>query len=757
MDKVPFLRAKSDSVSSTSTIVSFTGFKVEPKWLPAPVQERQTIRLRTLLGHCHYRRVILWTLAISGLLGWALVMKPRDTAASLSWLDFRNGKEPEKEDGEREPLPWLKYAHLDSYFNAGLKAIVPFSEHKPEFPFQAGQERPTTTTLRLGPIPHPTPYVPQPDYESAEYLEKNHAVKRCYLDKEQKIPVPDTLAYAGVPQGLPDPAIGSYDLLGLRSDVCFDRFGRYGPYGLGYDGAEGGTSEGTDTEREGSEAVWARTGKVDYRAVDWGAAQKRCLVANRDRFENVHDVAAVPDDDGGDEQRPGEARGRGKMHRIAVVVRIYVGFEWTQHVVLNFRAMVSELALKSGGEYTVHFLLHVKDDNVPIWADAAAAQRVLDDAVPREFHSLCTLWSEAQMRLVYPGNFGEAVENPSGSDVHGVYRSAQMPLQDFAMAHPEYEHFWNWEMDMRYLGNYYELFDRLGGWARAQSRAHLWERSAKYYLPAVHGTWANFSDLVAETTRRAGKRPIMGPVYFPGRQPIRAEERGESFLPADTCGAAGDAGDGVESIRHSDGCGRGEEADLITLNPIFDAEGSGWVFASDVTGYDRAWPTPPRRCAIVTAGRLSRRLLAVMHEETWRMRHSMFSEMFPAAMALHHGLKAAYAPHPVLLDRGWGMAHADAAFNGGYDASTSGHGSPFDFGNEHNHKGTTWYYNSEFAGLLWRRWLGYAQMDGRGDDGGRAGAGTLRGGRAEEEAPGSPGRLCLRSMLVHPIKWEKPQ
>ncbi|EJT76211.1 hypothetical protein GGTG_06133 [Gaeumannomyces tritici R3-111a-1] len=555
-------------------------------------------------------------------------MKPKDAATSFSWLDFRNGKEAGNKDGEREPLLWLKYAHLDSYFNAGLKAIVPFSEHKPEFPFPAGQERPTTTTtttLRLSPMPHPTPYVPQPDCESAEYLGKNHAVRRCYLDEEQKVPVPDTLAYEGVPQGLPDPAIGSYDVLGLRSDVCFDRFGRYGPYGLGYDGAEGGTSERTDTEREGSEAVWARAG-----------GGKRSS------------------------EEPARGSGRGKkMHRIAVVVRIYVGFEWTQHAVLNFRAMVSELALRSGGEYT---------------------------------------------------------------------------------------------MDMRYLGNYYELFDRLGGWARAQSRANLWERSARYYLPAVHGTWANFSDLVAETTRKAGTRPTMGPVYFPGRQAIRAEERGESFLPADTCGGTDSrAGDGVETIRHSDACGRGEGADLITLNLIFDAEAGGWVFASDVTGYDRAWPTPPPWCAIVTASRLSRRLLGVMHEETWRMRHSMFSEMFPAAMALHHGPEAAYAPHPVFLDRGWDMAAADAAFDGGYDASTSGHGSPFDLGNEHNHKGTTWYYNSEFAGLLWRRWLGHAQMDGR------AGAGTLRGGRAEEEAPGSPGRLCLRSMLVHSIKWEKPE
>ncbi len=138
------------------------------------------------------------------------------------------------------------------------------------------------------------------------------------------------------------------------------------------------------------------------------------------------------------------------------------------------------------------------------------------------------------------------------------------------------------------------------------------------------------------------------------------------------------------------------------------------------------------------------------------MRHAMFSEMFPATMALHHGLKAVYAPHPVYLDREWDLDIVDLSFNSGRDASTSGHGSPFDYENEHNHKGSSWYFNSEFSGLLWRRWLGYAQMDGRGADGGRGGQGTLRGGKAEEERQDGTGRMCLRSMLVHPIKWEHP-
>ncbi|KAJ9156532.1 Major facilitator superfamily transporter [Pleurostoma richardsiae] len=647
---------------------------------------------------------------------------------------------------------WLRYPHLDAYY-IGLRALVPFSSYTPEFPTEGGKEpTPITITLKAE-LPTPTPYVPQPDYQSSDYTDKHYPVQRCYLDQENKTPVPDSYAYNGVPQGVAKPVLGSYNLLGLREDVCFDRWGRYGPYGLGYSLDEGGTEEGMDTENHGSEHVWEKTGKIDYRGVDWGDTQNRCYEANSHRFidadqKEEEDERKRRSGQGGNEHHsqsrlPGEERQ--KLQRTAVVVRTYVGFQWTQLAILNFRAMISELALRSGGEYDVHFLLHVKDNDKPIWSDPETVQRILDDNVPREFHSICTVWSVAQMRLLYPGRFGAAVQNPSNGDIHGVYRSAHMPLQHFAVTHPQYAHFWNWEMDMRYVGNYYELFDRIGSWAARQPRVQIWERSQKYYIPAFHGSWDNFTDLVSIETAHSGRKSIFGPAVFSGRQSLRTEERGYSYVP-DSCKRGEDM-----SL-----CGVDEEADLITLNPLFDTDESGWVFAKDVTGYDAAFPTPPRRCAIVTASRLSRRLLLVMHEETFRMHHSMFSEMFPASMALHHGLKAAYAPHPVYLDRRWELDAVDAAFNGGRDASTSGSGSPFDLRNEHNHKGTSWYYNSEFAGLLWRRWLGYAQMDGRGDNGGRAGEGSLRGGRDEESSPSGSGRLCLRSMLVHPIKWENP-
>ncbi|KAL2016125.1 hypothetical protein VTK56DRAFT_4244 [Thermocarpiscus australiensis] len=640
---------------------------------------------------------------------------------------------------------WLRFRHLDGFFN-GLKALVPARDYKPEYPRPAGEESPFPLTVSYTGLPTPTPFVPHPDYRSAGYTAEYHEVEPCFLDKDKKVPVPEIYAYHGIVQGQPAPVLGSYSLVGLRDDICFERFGRYGPYGLGYSYEEGGVEVGLDTEHEGSAVVWEKTGKIDYTNVDWGDAQARCYESNKKRFRNATEQGRPsPTTSSKRLQSSFLHSEREKIPRTAIVVRAYTGFQWTEHAVLNFRAMISELSLRSGGEYAVHILLHVRDDKEAIWADPVTVQRVLDDNVPPEFHGLCTLWSEAQMRLVYSGKFGPSIANPSGADIHGVYRSAHMPLQHFAMTHPEYTHFWNWEMDVRWLGNYYELFDRLDKWAKNQSRVEMWERSAKYYIPSYHGDWEAFSDLVHNETQASGRPAILGPVSVPGRAPLRSELRGETFLPP-SCRAGSDMSQ----------CGVGEDADLITLNPIFDADESGWVFALDVTGYDRSLPVPPRRSAIVTASRLSRRLLEVMHEETWRLRHAMFSEMFPATMALHHGLKAVYAPHPVYLDREWDLRAVDGAFNGGRAGSTSGRGSPFDFRNEHNHKGATWYYNSEFAGLLWRRWLGYAQRDGRSPGGGRAGEGALRGGRGEEEGVERTGRLCLRSMLVHPIKWEHP-
>ncbi|PHH70725.1 hypothetical protein CDD82_6958 [Ophiocordyceps australis] len=730
---------------------------------------KRAIRIRTLLGHCLYRRVLMWALASfvlfafffstsdvrtpdivdfgktklsSSLLGHSSPQADKTDSNIVVQDGSHNQPDPDASESEQvspaeveerkavmKKMPWLAFGHLDGYFH-GLKALVDKSELFPEYP-NTSREAPLPPPPMQSQVRKPQPYNP---YHSSE------GVRTCYIDAQNKVPAPSMYAYSGVPQHMPDPVFGSYQLFGLRDDVCFDRFGRYGPYGLGYSKANGGVGIGADTENSESEQIWAETGQINYNNVDWGDAQQRCYQANKDRF-------LEPKKNTGELPTSAEER-KGLKGRMAVVVRCYQGFRWTELAILNFRAMVTELSLKSGGEYSVHLLLHIKDTSKPIWSDDSTVQQLLDENVPREFHNLVTVWSEPQMHLFYPGDFADPLDNPSGTDVHGVYRSAHMPLQVFSSQHPEYEHIWNWEMDMRCMGNYYELFDRLGRWADSQPRSLLWERNARYYIPSQHGSWANFSDSVQHQVHKSKEKPIFGPLSFRGRKKLRLEEHGHSVLP-ESCRSGSD-----ESK-----CGVGEEADIITLNPLFETHQSGWVFSNDVTGYEASSSShPPRRCSIVTASRLSRRLLVAMHEETFRHRHSMFSEMFPPTVALHHGFKAVYAPHPTYLDRAWQPlgSFVDASFNSGKDHSTSGRNSPYDLDNEHNHKGTTWYYHSEFSGLLWRRWLGYAQHDGRGKFGGRGGEGRMRGGKAEEESSTSSGRMCLRSMFLHPIKFEHP-
>ncbi|KAJ2970548.1 hypothetical protein NQ176_g8138 [Zarea fungicola] len=299
--------------------------------------------------------------------------------------------------------PWRRLPHVQGYYN-GLNIDLP---------------SPT------GQFPKPRPYNPYSPSEDSN---------PCFLDVEAKIPVPSVYAYDVVPDDMPVPTLGSYELLGIRDDVCFDRFGRYGPYGLGYSEAIGGIGLGNDTESSGNEQVWSTTGRIDYRTVDWAEAQQRCYTSNEHRYRKAGSR--------GDALAPAESR-----PRTAIVVRCYEGFKWTPMAILNFRAMITELSLKTGGEYSVHLLMQVRDTKLPLWAVSSARKQYLNKHVPIELQGLVTLWSESQMKLLYPKKFPRSFRNPSGSSIHSVFRSPHLPLQIFAKEHPEYDFFWNWEMD----------------------------------------------------------------------------------------------------------------------------------------------------------------------------------------------------------------------------------------------------------------------------------------------------------------------
>ncbi|KAK4985103.1 hypothetical protein LTR50_006163 [Elasticomyces elasticus] len=615
----------------------------------------------------------------------------------------------------RELFAWEHFSRLNGYYN-GIRSLVPISQYMPDNRYNASvPPQPVSgedaISLPTTPLLNPEPFNPYPQYDSEEYLRHHVKVETCYLDEASKTPAPETYAYPGLPQHMSVPFLGSYKELGLTDSKCFDRYSRFAPYGYGYNASAGGLGLGNHSEKAGSEKVFAQSGLVDYRKVDWGTAQRICYEKNKERFEgdikvgDQNDTATAP---------------KKKIGRQAYVLRTWSGYYYNEHQIFSLRAMINELSLRSGGEYDVHFLVHIKDDSIPIWADAVTYQQTLEANVPREFWNISTLWSEAQMKEYYPGPFTDNFANMAGSSIHGVYRSAHFALQWFAQQYPEYEFYWNWEMDIRYTGHYYEFNDRIGEWARQQPRKGLWERSERFYIPGHHGDWTDFTQMVERETRERGEGPVWGPVN---------DFENTGMLPPPNATAR------PPRQYHEDNFewGVGEDADLIVFNPIFKPNTTNWVFRLDVTGYNLSCPVPPRRAAIVTVARLSNRLLSVMHEETWRMKHTMFPEMWPPTVCLHHGLKAVYAPHPIYFDHDWPLDYMDRVFN----HQQAEHESPFGWG-EHNLFGSSFYYSSGFSGALWRRWLGQ-QENGEGG--------------ARSEKMGS-GRMCLRSALFHPIKHE---
>jgi hypothetical protein len=667
------------------------------------------------------------------------------TLTKLSWNSARNvslglhrAKPP--------PPAWVKFSFLKKY-HGGVRNLVNHKDNIPEYPQDLLppriKEKDASATEGAAARTAPTS-IP---FSSSEF---SNNVVECFLDEGRTLRIPDVRVFEGIPDGMPDSAMGSQDLIGVKNDICFDRFGRLGPYGLGYAKKKGGSGAGMDGDREGIESIWAETGHVDFRKVQWKGAQERCLKANEKKFvsptakprnnlyqdfekrDNTHNTDTVPVP--------------GTIPRKAVIIRTWSDYQYDDEDLFYLRSLMWELSLQTGSEYTVHFLIHVRNNELPIWADEDVYRRTLKDSLPAEFEGMGTLWSERQMEMVY-----NAIPENHFRDLplHGVYRSLHMPLSWFSYQHPEFEQIWHFEMDMRYTGHYHHFISRVEQWAAKQPRKGLWERNARFYVPAEHGSWEDFSHMVRVQTEHGTSTKSNLFSNFANNPSVPDSVKNEMVAKAEKAiwGPEPPLNDVMDnstdvfpphSMAQDKGeWGVGEEADLIVFNPIFDPDGTNWLLSEDVNGYNKTGGLPPRRTAVTTFGRYSKRLLTRMHRDMAIHSKHMFTEMFPATTALHHGYKAVYVPHPVYIDRKWPTDFLAATFNGGRNGQAGGSRlSVFSEEREHNFMGVTWYYNAGFAPNLWHRWLGY-KVDNDG-------------GEAEETA--GEGRMCLPAMLVHPVK-----
>lgn len=665
------------------------------------------------------------------------------------------------------PKQWEKFPFLQRY-NGGVRSLVTKESRVPEYPPkvvdgkvpEVGEKNKTEMEVKIGEVPAMKVFSPYPDYKSAEYVAEYASVTECWLDEKSKVEVPDLHCYEGRPQGFPDNIMGSYDLLGLESDLCFDRYGRLGPYGHGYSLRKGGLASGRHGDMSNYEQVWKEVPQYDYRNVNWAAAQERCYAKNTLRFRSGKEEKSKAVGTTGKAKRWGSGSRadseKKTIPRTAVVIRTWDTFDYHEEDILYLRSLVNELSLGSGGEYDIHLLVQLKDESIPVFSDDKKYQAHLAKSVPAEFRGMASFWSEKQMEMLYPG-LEETLARGPGLLVTGVYRGLVLALQWWAHKNPQYDFVWQWEMDIRYTGHWYDLFKKMDRWTEKQPRKYLWERNARFYIPSVHGSWEDFSQMVRIQTEQG--TPSAADIWKGVSSPATgmAGPRGETAVwgpqrPVAESDWFEIEEDPVPPTSFSEDeykWGVGEPADLITLNPLFDPEGTTWGLSNDATGYNTSnnQGFPPRRASMVTASRLSRRLVETMHRETAVGKHHAFPEMWAGLAAITHGYKAVYAPHPMFVDREWPLNYLASVMNGGKNGASGGARTSVFGDSEHNLQGMNWFYNGGFAGNLWRHWLGL-KADGQGEsldvvEGRSEKSGMLQNGE---------GRMCVPPMLLHPVK-----
>lgn len=583
---------------------------------------------------------------------------------------------------------------------------------------------------------HHRPYVydPYPKYNEKTWLADRAKFVPC---EGPSGATGEVMVFKGQPKGFPDPGFGSYNTLGMDGNLCYERETRLGIYGYQAD---------NDTS----------TPSVDWDRVHWGQLQEKCAQKNKARYNmqghsnpyltsvySRHNSSASGTDDFTESDLPHSEsplyndipkidrrslrrrRGvpeppksgkpkhlAGPEPRTALLLRTYTGKEYSENDKQVIRSLITELSLRTGGQYQVFLFVHVKDTAYAIWDDEETYQYVLQRSVPPEFRDIAVLWNDEATQTMYPKI------DPKRATVHV---SQWLSVQKFAQEFPEYDYIWNWEIDARVTGHNYDFVEKLAGFAKRQPRRGLWERNERYYIPSIHGDYD--SEFRKEVERVSGKDTIWGPPKLPfvnpvGPKPPVANPEDDNYK-----------------------WGVGEEADLITVAPIFNPINSSWISGNELWGFNdstHATTDLPRRATIVTHSRVSKRLLDIMHVENLRGNH-ISSEMVTQTISLLHGLKAVYVPMPVFFDRPWKGQDLARWFNGGPKGESGGIGSAMGWGREARYRGCTWYYRANPPQRLYLNFMGWED--------------TNVGGKDWEE---DHGRTCLPPMLLHPVKDIEP-
>lgn len=303
--------------------------------------------------------------------------------------------------------------------------------------------------------------------------------------------------------------------------------------------------------------------------------------------------------------------------RTAIVLRPWRGYAFGESEKAWIRTIATETALDTGGRFQVFLLVDIHDPRADL-SNPKVYERFMNSSVPVEFRDMAVLWNRRLAQSWYP-RVGEY------SAQHQMYQ----PLQIFSFAHPEYDHFWQLEMDVKFTGNVGDMLTRASDWAQQQPRKNLWERNARYFVPGLwRRGYAGFAASVDKEFRH-DTRTTWGPAANKGYVDIipqgpKPPPRSEIYW------------------------GVGEDADLITLSPMIDPVGTGWIFTKHM-GHFSLKQRLPRRMAAISVTRTSRRLLRLISVQQRDTGSWVVSEATPETWSFLHGLKAVYVPHLVTL------------------------------------------------------------------------------------------------------------
>ncbi|TGJ82209.1 hypothetical protein E0Z10_g6553 [Xylaria hypoxylon] len=352
--------------------------------------------------------------------------------------------------------------------------------------------------------------------------------------------------------------------------------------------------------------------RLSYLETKLTTLQSRCA-SRKDELSPDEEVMRQkwrlpPDLENGQERE--SQTGRGK---VAIVLRTWDDYEYTENRLAWLRALIAEASLERKDKYRVFFLVNIKNADVRLEEDDLVYDKMMHEHVPSEFRDMALLFNQRTLREWYP-----AIQE------HGAQDQMYQALQVFSHQFPEYEYIWQLEMDLRMTSHVHDTLQSATTFAQTQSRRNLWERNGRFFIPALHNN--SYVNMTRVVDTEIGETGVWGPVSTREFTPEGPQPPSRSKVD----------------------WGIGEEADLINFMPTIDPIGTDWVYESGIHGFAENQATP-RRLSIISITRSSRRLLQLISEAQRKRGQWLVSEATLETFALLHGLKAVTVPHPIEL------------------------------------------------------------------------------------------------------------